>query len=472
MKKFFEKHDLVKILLMVIAFTTILTWVIQAGTFDSGTVTGEMTRTGVADLFLGGMTSVSFFLQQLLFILLVGAFYGVLSKTEGYKKLVETIANKLKGKEIIFVVAASVIIAGLTSIVTNVFVIITLLPFVINVLNKMKMDKITVVATAFGSVMIGVLGATYGTEGLTSFTYYLKLYGIATINNELLVRAGILLLAIVLFNFINVTHIKRVLKTNRKEEMEEVFKLEASKGKKGSIVPTIIGLVIVLVFIVLGFVDWQANFNISIFSQFHTWLTGLTIGEDYQIFSYILGNNAAVFGEWQLYHMTAIMGIVLIVLSIIDRLKLDDVIEGFTSGVQKLLKPVGILALLYLVFVLMYWSPIVPTIVNWFIGTNFNPFLSTIAAMIAGFFHVDLGYTGYVLGGLITSYEGEIFNLAVLIYTTVHGLVSMIAPTSAVLMLGLSYCDVPFKKWAKYIWKFLVGMLICLVVIFALLAYL
>ncbi len=472
MKKFFEKHDLTKLILISIAFVVVLTWILQSGSYDSGSVVGSMTRTGVADIFLGGMTSVSFFLQQILFVLLVGAFYGILAKTNGYKKLVETIAEKLKGKEIFFVVGASVVLAGLTSIVTNVFVMLLLVPFIIHILHKMNLDKLTIFATTFGSILIGVIGATYGTEGLTSFTYYLKLYGIATINNDLLVRGGILLLAIVLFNFLNITHVKKVLKSNNKEESVEVFKLEASKGKNTKMIPTIIGLVIVLVFIVLGFVDWQADFQITAFQEFHTWLTGLSIGEDYTVLSYILGSNAEVLGSWQLYHMTAIMGLVVLILAIISRLRLDDIIEGFVDGIKNMIKPVLILALLYMVFVFMYWSPIVPTIVNWFLGKSFNPFLSTLAAAIAGFFHVDVGYTGYVLGGLITTYEGEAFNIAILIYTTIHGLVSMIVPTSALLMLGLSYCEVPFKKWFGYIWKFLLGMLICLMVIFTLLTYL
>ena len=120
----------------------------------------------------------------------------------------------------------------------------------------------------------------------------------------------------------------------------------------------------------------------------------------------------------------------------------------------------------------MYWSPIVPTIVSWFIKTTFNPFLTTIAAIISGLFHSDFGYTGYALGGLLTTYEGDTFNIAYVIYTSIHGLVSLIAPTSAILMIGLSYCNISYKKWFSYIWKFLIGMLVCLLVIFALLTYL
>lgn len=472
MKKFFEKHDLVKISLIAIAFVFILTWIIPSGVYQSGSVTGELERTGIADLFLGGMTSVSFFLQQILYILAIGAFYGIITKTDGYKKLVEKFATKMKGHEIPFIIIISLMIAGFTSISTNVFASLLFVPFIIHVLKAMKLDNITSFATTFGSILIGVLGATYGTEGLTSFVYYLSMYSTVTTDVEVMVRAGILLLALVLFNFFNITHAKKTLSSKKPlEEQPDMFLLEETKKKNVKSWPIAVSFIVMFVLIVLGFVDWEKNFEITIFTEFHTWLTSLAIGE-YNIFAYILGNNAAAFGAWQLYHVLAIMGIITVILAFIYRINLDSVIEGFSDGVKKMMKPIGVMVLIYIIFIFMYWSPIVPTIVSWFIGSVFNPFLSTLAAIISGFFHSDFGYTGYALGGLLTTYEGDTFNIAYVIYTSINGLVSLIAPTSAILMLGLSYCNISYKKWFSYIWKFLVGMLVCLLVIFALLTYL
>ncbi len=472
MKKFFEKHDLVKITLFAILFVLVLTWIIPSGVYQGGSVTGGLERTGIADLFLGGMTSVSFFLQQILYLLFIGAFYGILTKLDGYKKLVEKFATKMKGHEIPFIVIISLMIAVFTSITTNVFAIVVFIPFIINVLHKMKLDNITAFATTFGSILIGVLGATYGTEGLTSFVYYLKMYSTVTIDVEIMVRAGILLLALILFNFFNITYAKKTLSSKKSlEEQNEMFVVEESKKKNVKTWPIAVGLIVLLITIVLGFIDWETSFGISIFTEFHTWLTSLAIKE-YTIISYLLGNNAAAFGVWQLYHILAVMGIILAILAFIYRVNFDDLIEGFSDGVKKLLKPVGLMVLIYIIFIFMYWSPIVPTIVNWFVGKVFNPFLSTLSAGIATLFHSDFGYTGYALGGLLTTYEGDSFNIAYVIYTSINGLVSMIAPTSVVLMLGLSYCNISYKKWFSYIWKFFVGMLICLLVIFALLTYL
>lgn len=475
MKKFFEKHDLVKLVCIAVLFTLVLTWIIPSGTFQEGSITGTITRTGFSDLFMGGMMSVSFFLQQIVFLLFVGAFYGVMTKMDGYKKLVETLAKKLKGKEIFTIVGVSLIIAGLTSIVTNIFVLFAIIPFIISVLRKMGLDSITAFATTFGSMLIGVLGATYGTEGLISFVNYLKYYATATIDVEIAVRAGVLVLAFVLFNFFTVNHAKKILsaKKSQKEESEDLFGIEEPSKKKVKAWPVALGFAIVTILIVLGFIDWKTNWNINIFENFHNWLIGLKIG-DFAIISSILGANAAAFGSWALYHINAIMAIVLLISAFIYRMNFDELIEGISEGVKKMLKPIGVIFLIYIIFVFMYWSPIVPTIVNWIVGLadGFNPFLTSIAAMVSSFFHIDFGYTGFALGGLLATYDGNTFNIAYLIYTTINGFVCMFAPTSIVLMAGLSYCNIPYKKWFSYIWKFLVGMIVCLLVVFALLTYL
>lgn len=474
MKKFFEKHDLVKMILIAIVFTLILTWIIPSGTFQGTTVAGTMQRTGISDVFLGGMMSVSFFLQQMLYVVVVGAFYGILMNMDGYKKLVGDLAKKMKGHETIFVILISLLVAGFTSMTTNMFVLFLFIPLIISVIRKMGLDNITAYVTTFGSMLIGILGATFGTEGLLSFINYLKYYTTATVDIEIMVRAGILLLAFILFNFFTVTHVKKILaKKSNKEEKEDIFAVEEPKQKKTKSWPVVVGFSILFLFMVLGFVDWQTNFNISIFTEFHTWLTNLAVGE-YTIIAYILGANSAAFGTWQLYHMITIMAIVLFVLAFIYRVNFDTMLEGIETGITKILKLIGMMSLVFVVFVFMYWSPIVPSIVSWVNGLaeGFNPYLSAISASISTFFHADFGYTGYTLGNLLASYEGDSFNIAFVIYTTMNGLISMIAPTSIITMIGLSYCEIPYKKWFSYIWKFFLGMLICLLVIFTLLTYL
>jgi len=126
-----------------------------------------------------------------------------------------------------------------------------------------------------------------------------------------------------------------------------------------------------------------------------------------------------------------------------------------------------------MVFVFLYWSPIMPTVINELskLTSSFNPFVATIQAFLAGFFNSDLAYVGFSLTYYLSNFAGTEGNIIYIIFTSIYGLVQFITPISVFLLFGLSYMDIPYKKWMGYIWKFFLGMLVCLLVIFALLTY-
>ena len=112
MKKLFKENDLVKVVTIAILVTLILTWIIPGGAFSGTTFTKtDLVRTGLSQLSLSVIYAVSFFLQQIVYVLLLGAFYGVISLTNGYKELVTRCAKFVKGKEIPVVLIVSGLIA-------------------------------------------------------------------------------------------------------------------------------------------------------------------------------------------------------------------------------------------------------------------------------------------------------------------------------------------------------------------------
>ena len=52
-----------------------------------------------------------------------------------------------------------------------------------------------------------------------------------------------------------------------------------------------------------------------------------------------------------------------------------------------------------------------------------------------------------------------------------YGLIQLFMPTSAILITGLSLMKIDYKSWLKYIWLFVVGMLIILLVLFTVVTY-
>lgn len=473
-KSMFEKHDLLKIALLAVLVTIVLTWIIPAGSLSSGTyIKAGLTRQGLSDILLSGVYSANFFIQQLMFIIFVGIFYGVITHISGYKALVSKIANKLKGKEKAFIIISSLIVTLLTSFLTQTYAILIFIPFTINIASKMNIDKTTAFLCTFGSMLIGILGATYGSEGFIYFINYLNYYQSVTITEEIAVRFGILALAFILFNFFTIQHMNKVSSSKKNEEkVEDLFLVEEEKSKKVKVWPMALFLIVILVFAILGYVNWSENFNITIFTKFHTWLTELAVG-DYTILAYILGNNATAFGAWDLYTITIVMAIVLLLAIIVYGVKFDDVLDSAIEGIKKVVKPLMLLLLVYTVFVFVYWAPFTVTICNWItnFADGFNPFLASISAAVSSFFHIDFGFAGYALGDILTTTYGSSFSIGMVIYVAINGLVQFVAPTSAILLIGLSYLDIPYKTWIKHIWKFALIMLAFLLVIFALLTY-
>ncbi len=473
-KKMFEKHDLLKVVLITILLTIVLTWIIPYGYFSGAQLTDYgLGRQGIVDILLSGVYSANFFLQQLLFVLFIGIFYGVISKTSGYKGLTSALAKKFKGKEKLFVLISSLLITLLTTFLSQTFVVLIFVPFIISIATKLKLDKLTTFLATFGSMIIGILGATYGTEGFSYFINYLNYYTTVEMDVEIGIRFGILALAFIIFNFFTIRHMKKVASSKKNEFVQDLFEVEEPANKKVKIWPMAFFFIILFAFVILGYVNWSTTFNITVFDKFHTWLTGLAIGK-YNVISYILGNNATALGTWDLYTITVVLAIIMLLSIFIYKIKFDELIENGFEGLKKIIRPLGLIFLIYTVFVIIYWAPFTVTINKWLLSLTkgFNPFITTLSAFITSIFHIDFGYTGYVLGDYLFNQFGDSANIAYVIYTAMNGLVQLIAPTSIFAMLGLSYLNISYKKWIKYIWKFFVIMLVVLLAIFALLTYL
>lgn len=484
MKKMFKEHDLVKILSLVILFVVVLTWIIPTGTFSTGALytEGEIGRVGLVHFFYGLTFAIQNYSIQIAFLLVVGMFYGIISKTDMYRAFVTRIAKFGKGKEIVLSLVVSFLLTGLASILNNTLVLIVFVPFLITVLRRMEFDKISSFAITFGSILVGILGATIGTDGLIGFAEYLGYGGSEiTITTEILVRIGILLLAYILFNYFNVNYIRKNLGKKSKEESDDdLFMVEEPKKKNVKTWPMILLFLVLVVFAVLGFTSWSI-FKIEVFDKFHTDFMKLAIG-DFEIFSTILGSSLpnmsydliTAFGTWYLFAYSIVLFVVGILVAILSRMKLNDLFANAFDGLKKFARPILFLLLAYLVFVFLYWSPIMPTIIHAIgsITDSFNPFVASLQAFIGAIFNSDFAYLGFTLSYYLGNYAGAEGNIVYIIYTTIYGLVQFVTPISIFLLFGLSYMNVPYKKWLGYIWKFFVGMLVCLLVIFTLLTYL
>lgn len=469
-----EDHRLAKSVLFFILTTIIFTWIIPYGQFNGGDFYDYgMSRVGIVDISISMYNALYYVMDKVIFLFVLAGVYGVLSKISGYQRLVSAIANKMKNHAIIFSVIVSVFLFVLTSLFTQSFVVLVFVPFFVSILLKMNLDKLSAFIVTFGSVLIGFLGATYGTEGVNSFSVYLG----TDLNTGLTYRFIIAAVTIVLYNFFICMRLKKVLSETKKntknsEIEDDPFKVETSKKKNA--IPTVIILFLMMVIIILGYISWNDYFGITIFDEFHEWLTTLAPVEDFTIMSYILGQRAAAFGEFAYVFMLCSAFIIMaIILAFLYRMKVDEFIQGFYDGVKKMVKPIALFVASYMVFGIIVSIPFTSTISNWLFNLveGFNPFTTSASAFISSVFSQDLGYTGYSVGAFINAVYSNNLDIIHAIYTSMYGIVQLFMPTSAILIIGLSLMKIDYKSWLKYIWLFVVGMLIILLVLFTVVTY-
>ena len=467
-------HSLFKILALIIIVVTILTWFIKSGnwTFDNSDVNNvvanfnqneEVARQGINEFFLSFYYGINYYLTQLVFIAIIGVFFGVISKTKGYKKMIKKCASLFKNKETIFTLITSLIIAGLTSVVTQPVVVITLIPVFYSIAKELKINKVSTMMATFGALCVGLMGLTLGTFGINYAAQSMNLeFTTGMTNRVILLVVGYLLLNvfIVLFN-------KK--KKNNIEVTEDVFEV-TEDDSKGRAWPYFLLFIILIALIVLGYTPWT-NIEIDVFDNFYSWLTTELLINDKPVFSYVLG-NIPVFGQWEPFTICGVMLFALVFIKLFAKIKINDLLDNALEGLKKVAKPIVLVAMAYTVFVLCYWSGITTTIVNLFNqAKGFNVYLVSIGNAIADFLHVDVEYTGFALGQLYLNRYAANADQLFAVITATNGLVSFIAPTSVFMLIGLSFSKLSYKDYFKSIWKFLLALVIILAIILSVITY-
>ena len=79
---------------------------------------------------------------------------------------------------------------------------------------------------------------------------------------------------------------------------------------------------------------------------------------------------------------------------------------------------------------------------------------------------VDLNYASqYILSMLYyTTNSQDMLEIYGLVLQSIFGVVMLIAPSSVLIMGSLYYTEESYSKWFKYIWKFLLGVLVLVVI--------
>ena len=458
-----KKNNTLKVLLITILFTYLLTWIFPISYYNGGLYTDVRYPAGLFDIFNYPTLTLYYFGQIAVYVLTVGAFYGVLNKTGVFRKICDRIVKLFKGKEIIFFSTIVVLLSVIVAFCGLSYELIFLLPLLASIILLMGYDKMTIAITFIGSIAVGFLGSLFasaitGTYMGTLATSYTDLIWVRIV----MLVIGILILLLNIFFRIRKMDTKKV---DDKELIAEKIEVKSKKGKVKPSWPAILIFDLILLLMIIGTFDFSGAFNITIFEDFHENVMSFAI-KDYQIFAKILGSTMQTvsLGSWSGIEFITIMLLATLILSLIYRIKLSDMFEDYKEGAKKFALPALLMVLAYTVLITVSNNPVILTILKPLltITDGFNSVTLSLSMFIGSIFNIDAYYTSAALLPYVTSIitDTSIYPLVGFICQAMQGLALLIAPTSIVLLGVISYLKISYVEWFKNIWKIFLELFI------------
>jgi len=470
-----KKNGLFKLIMATLLLVVILTFAIP-------TSDGTRVYLGLGTAMLNIIQTLSYFTDTIILILVIGGFYGVLNKTGAYKKLLDSIVTKYKENKnfLVFVIIAFALVASLTGISLPLVIFV---PFVISILLLMGYDKLVAITSTIGAILVGLLGGIFGTfVDFNAYTFSLiTLEELLELEKYSNIFPKIFLFAItvgllILYVF---KHIKKVetkkVKYDIKDDTDLLITEVKGSYKNIKTWPLITVFALVIILLVLGLTPWSSLFEITIFDQFHEWLLGLEIN-GFSVYGNIISNVYPSFGNWasignvgnQLMVINLLL-IATIAVALIYKVKLEETLNGFVDGMKKMLPTAAMVILANAVLVFTFNNGFATTVVKWAtdLTGSFNILISSLLTILGSLFHSDYFYTIIgVLSPMIEAVgEASINPVIAIMFQSLYYLTMLIAPTSIILIIGLTYLNIPYKEWFKFIWRLLLQILIVIFVI-------
>lgn len=433
---------------------------------------------GLGDIIFRSFQSLWYFYYIIFFIIAIGGFYGVLNKSQAYKKLQDNIVTKVKpiGKK--FVILTILVFAIMTSLTGLTIPLLIFVPFVISIILLLGYDKLVALTATVVSIMIGYIGGVFVTffNPLTSkMDTYETFVGLENGFSNVFSKLLLLFSGITLLIYFVSKHIKNVEKKKVKYDLNETSEVQINEVSSDYTTiktwPIITLFVLFFCVLVLGLFPWNYLFKITVFQEFHTWLMELSI-KDFAIIPNIISSDLVAFGEWYTVGDTSTYMLIFSVLfvftllaALIGRVKINDAIDGYVEGMKKLLPAAALSLVALTILVCSYTNGFYETIVNSY--GKFNYGVSSLLVFLGCLLNVDLYYIiAGVFSPILNLVTDESVNSSVaILFQGIYGIFSMVGPTSIILIFGLSYLNIPYTTWLKYIWRFILALIVLLALV-------
>ena len=481
-----KKHNLLKLIFLVLLLVVIGTWFLPVYVASSGEFTiQESIKVGLFNLASYVGIALQVFGPTILYVLAVGGLYGVLYRIPQYRLLLDKIADGFKNREWIFMTIVGVVLALLTSMAGLSVMVIILFPFIISVMLLMGYDKITIAMLTVGSVVAGLIGTVFSStlvEGMTAILYEsMSEEALNIAKNDVLWKLALLVVSLALVLVNTFSHAKK--HKNNEVDLEKTRLVPKKvKTNNNKIYPLVIVLDLLLVVLTLGYMSWDL-FGVDVFTKMTNGFinpTGTTFVRGlYGALNTVLGvgvnsgmNVNNTFGAWASsngYEAALIVFLASALISFLYRGSFNKFVSSTGEGVKRALKPALLVVISYIILICAVTVPFEFSFLRHIIDLNggFSIVVMSIVAFVFSVLTVEPYYGPVTAISYVTSSAVIAGNTGIvaLVWQTMYGLAMLVAPTSVVLLVTLSYLDISYSSWIKAIWKLFLELLVVILII-------
>jgi len=458
-----KKHDIFKILGIVILVYAVLTWIFDASYYSGFLQVVDKEEFGLGFLLNVPLQTLGYFSYLFIFILAVGAFYGILEATGLYRKTLDTVAKKLKGHKKLTLIVITVLMALISSFTGIELGMLFVFPFVISLIVLLGYDKYIAMAATVGATLVGMLGSTYS---YNSYGIVNDILG-TTYSDGIIVKLILLVVGILLLVGFMLLHIKNA-KKGSKEMLDMVpEKVEQRKGVTKHIWPILVVMGVAFVILLIGTFNWNNVFEITLFDDILDKITG-TVVFGYPLFDNLL-SGAVAFGTWngpsKFIYYTETLLVLSIVLAIVYKIGFNTYLDEVAKGAKKNLKAAVLTILCYVVLVVVSSFPVFLTITQKITGETFNVATTGLLNLVGSALYVDIYYYPQYVLEYFASFKDVNANVLSVLFVSIYSLAMLVAPTSVLLVTTLQNTDTKYVDWIKFIWKLFLALLLVVFVV-------
>lgn len=388
------------------------------------------------------------------FVMILGAFLAVVTKTGALETGIKVLIKKLKGRELLLIPILMFIFSiggttyGMLEETVGFYALLSA------TMVAAGMDTIVASATILLGAGVGVLGSTINPFAVGAAVDALP--DSIVVNQGVIIAIGVALwlVAYVIAVLFVMNYAKKVkkdkgstfLSLQEQKAMEKRYgnkELDNTVSLSGRQKVTLWVFGLSFLIMILGFIPWD-TLGVDFFLNKTGFLTGSPLGWWW-------------FNEGSLWFL-----IVTIVLCVINGFSEKDTVDTFVDGADDMVGVILVIAIArgasvlmgstyldnYIIYNAAEWLKDVPALL--YVPCNFilHLFLSVLVPSSSG-----IASLSTPIMGPLTSQLGFSVEVNVMILVAANGLVNLISPTCGAIMGGLALARVEYPTWVKWSWK-------------------